>query len=176
MTNLSRKFYVFGLDQSGKSVFVNYLTTGELKAILPPTLAFSISDLQFKKLKIVIWDAPGQKIFRSLWLRYVNRSDLIFYIVDASDRNRFAEAKEELDKIVMQYRGEYAAPLILCLHKSDLPAAIENLKEARELFKLDYVDNRDIHKFETSIFQPDTMKAVYNLLEKLYGSKEKFAL
>src|SRR4030042_88105 len=97
MTNLSRKFYVFGLDQSGKSVFVNYLTTGELKAILPPTLAFSITDLQFKKLKIVIWDAPGQKIFRNLWLRHVNRSDLIFYIVDASDRNRFAEAKEELD-------------------------------------------------------------------------------
>ncbi len=176
MTNLSRKFYVFGLDKSGKSVFVRYLSTGELKEILPPTLAFAITDLQIKKLKIVIWDAPGQKIFRNLWLRQVNRSDLIFYIVDISDRQRFPEAKEELDKIITKFRGERAAPLILCFHKCDLPSSTQNMKEAKELFKLDYVDNRDIYKFETSVLQPDSMKAVYNLLEKLYGTKEKFAL
>lgn len=175
MTNLSRKFYVFGLDQSGKSVFVKYLSTGELKEILPPTLAFAITDLKIKKLKIVIWDAPGQKVFRNLWLRTVNRSDLIFYIIDTSDKKRFPEAKEELEKIILKFRGERAAPLIICFHKCDLPAATENMKEAKEVFKLDYVDNREIYKFETSVFQPYSMKAVYDLLEKLYGIKEKSA-
>ena len=47
--------------------------------------------------------------------------------------------------------------------------------KAKEIFKLDYVDNREIYKFETSVFQPYSMKAVYDLLEKLYGIKEKSA-
>jgi small GTP-binding protein len=176
MTNLSRKFYVFGLDQSGKSVFVRYLSTGELKEILPPTLAFAITDLQIKKLRIVIWDAPGQKIFRNMWLRQVNRSDLIFFVIDASDQKRFPEAKEELDKIITKFRGEQAAPLVLCFHKCDLPASVQNMKEVKEIFNLDYIDNREVYKFETSVFQPDSMKAVYNLLEKFYGTREKYAL
>ncbi len=175
MTNLSRKFYVFGLDQSGKSVFVRYLSTGELKEILPPTLAFAITDLQIKKLKIVIWDAPGQKVFRNLWLRNVNRADLIFFIVDTSDKKRFPEAKKELENIILKFRGDRAAPLILCFHKCDLSASAENMKEAKEIFNLDYVDNREIFRFETSAFQPHSMKAVYDLLEKLYGLKEKSA-
>ncbi len=154
---------------------MKYLSTGELKEILPPTLAFAITDLKIKKLKIVIWDAPGQKVFRNLWLRTVNRSDLIFYIIDTSDKKRFPEAKEELEKIILKFRGERAAPLIICFHKCDLPAATENMKEAKEVFKLDYVDNREIYKFETSVFQPYSMKAVYDLLEKLYGIKEKSA-
>ncbi len=175
MTNLSRKFFVVGLDRSGKSVFVHYLTTGELKDILPPTLAFDITDLKIKKLKIMIWDAPGQKGFRYMWLRQVNRADIVFYIVDTADKKRFPEAKEELENIILKFKGERAAPLIICFHKIDLPVAVENLKDAKEFFKLDYVDNRDIYKFETSVFQPDTMKAVYDLLEKLYGTKEKYA-
>lgn len=166
---------MFGLDQSGKSVFVHYLTTGELKDILPPTLAFDITDLKIKKLRIMIWDAPGQKLFRNMWLRAVNRADIIFYIVDTAAKQRFPEAKEELENIIMKFRGERAAPLIICFHKCDLPAAAENLKEVKELFKLDYVDNREIYKFETSVFQPLSMRQIFDLLEKLYGSKEKYA-
>ena len=55
-------------------------------------------------------------------------------MADTNNRERFKEAKQELDKVLADYETN-AIPLIFCYHKIDLPGSLDHIIEARGMFK-----------------------------------------
>ena len=81
--------------------------------------------------------AGGQDKIRRLWRHYFQGTDGLIYVVDSSDRDRINDAKEELDKMLMEQEMENAVLLVLA-NKQDLPNAMTaaEVMEKLELQKL----------------------------------------
>lgn len=65
----------------------------------------SVTPLQVKNLTMTVWDVGGQTKIRPLWAYYFENNDAIVYVVDSSDRARFAEAREELHNCLADDRS-----------------------------------------------------------------------
>jgi len=88
-------------------------------------------------------------------------------VVDTADKDRFEEAKNELQNIIADENNQRAV-LILIFNKMDLSEAQKNLDEAKNLFEsifccLDFKHN--IVKFETSIKDTESMDRIRNFIE-----------
>ena len=85
------KVFVFGLDNAGKSSLMRLLSTGKYDSnYFPPTKKFRITNIKLPSgVKLVCWDMPGQKIFRSDWLRGAQASNILLFILDLADSTRF---------------------------------------------------------------------------------------
>jgi len=62
---------------------------------------------------------PGQQSFRNKWLKGIQDSNIIVYMLDAANQRRFEESKEELWNIIGNL-GEDDVPLLVLGNKSDL--------------------------------------------------------
>ena len=160
------KVFIFGLDRAGKSVITHYLMTNEVDLNLKPTLAFQQKMLLLPKLKINLWDTPGQIKFRKLWYKNVADSKVLVFILDTSDSNRFQEAKTELDDFI---KGCYnlRAPLLFCFHQMDKPEAQTNLEKAKAFFDLGNIHIQKVHSMETQIKDTTTLNALREKIEAL---------
>jgi len=79
-----------------------------------------------------VWDVGGQKKIRQLWHHYFSGSRALIFIVDSNDRERVAEAKEELWS-VMSSEPLKDVPVLIYANKQDLPKAMAPGKLAAEL-------------------------------------------
>jgi|TARA_B110000091_G_scaffold196723_1_gene224356 small GTP-binding protein len=88
-----------GLDNAGKSTILSHLTHDNDKVILPTPgmklAAFSKFHTHWK-----VWDCSGTGPNRKLWPSFYQHVTGIVFVVDASDRERVSNAKEELDLII----------------------------------------------------------------------------
>lgn len=121
------KLFVFGIDNAGKSSFMRFLKTGKYDHnFFAPTKQFLIHKVSMSNdLKLVAWEMPGQKSFRRVWLRGVQDSNLLVFILDAADKKRYIEAKRALWSIITRYEVKNV-PLLFIANKIDL---IENESE-----------------------------------------------
>ncbi|KAJ3259856.1 COPII coat GTPase [Boothiomyces macroporosus] len=69
------------------------------------------------------YDLGGHRVARRLWRDYYPEVDGIVYLVDATDRNRFEEAKIELDE-VLSIEDLKKVPVLVLGNKIDLPEAV----------------------------------------------------
>ncbi|QEE15831.1 ADP-ribosylation factor-like protein [Promethearchaeum syntrophicum] len=138
------KVFVYGIDFAGKSSLMRLLSTGKFNFdYFPPTKKFRITNVKLDSgVKLVCWDMPGQKIFRSDWLRGAQASNLLLYVLDCADSERFLEAKEELWNMLNLYELK-GIPLLFLVNKTDLPGCDKNLKVISEKFKLNDIHDRD---------------------------------
>jgi ADP-ribosylation factor related protein 1 len=95
---------VIGLDKSGKTTMLEKLKS--LYTDLPgtdpnkvlPTVGLNIGRFQAVHSSLVFWDLGGQAGLRSIWDKYYSEAHGLIFVVDASEPQRFDEAKQALDR------------------------------------------------------------------------------
>jgi len=117
---------VLGLDNAGKTTMLHRLRTGGDVRSFPPTdrpqqtERFETS----RGVRFSAWDLGGHEAVRHLWEDYVccHESSAVLFLIDAVDRERFAEAGFELDALVGEKVVE-GLPVAVLLNKCDLDEA-----------------------------------------------------
>lgn len=136
-----------GLDNAGKTTIVKRLL-GEDVHTVSPTLGFHIHALACNgsvlllsvglvlqpglRYQLNLWDVGGQKSLRSYWKNYFESTDCLIWVVDSSDRERLADCKQEMHRLLQEERLMGAA-LLVFVNKQDLPHAMHPDHVARLL-------------------------------------------
>jgi len=156
------KAFLFGIDDVGKSSLVRRLKTGEFNDnCFTPTKKFNIEYIQPKSGKelLAFWDMPGQLIFRKKWLKGLQDSNIIIFMIDIANQRRFVESKRELWN-VLNNRKLDGIPLLILGNKIDLfkysqenyDTQLQNLKdELSQNFDFDTIKYREWTFLFTSV-------------------------
>jgi GTPase SAR1 family protein len=57
---------------------------------------FNVESVLYKSVTFTVWDVGGQTRLRPLWKHYFKDTHALIYVMDAQDRHRVTEAKNEL--------------------------------------------------------------------------------
>ena len=158
-----KKIFIFGLDNAGKTSIVNAIKKIPNPGDTKPSLKFEIEKLNIKKADFVVWTAPGQVDYRKTWEKGFGDASVLLFIIDTLAVKRYDEALDELEK-VLKHNETTNVPLILCYHKLDIPDAKRDLPLALATFSPDAFDDRPIYQSETTIFNPDSIIKLQDLL------------
>ena len=126
-----------------------------------PTKRIARDQFKFLGIEFIRMDFGGQAQYREEYLKYPQKylsgMDLVFYVIDAQDYERYVQTIDYLDQILLFFKEEQDYPPICVLfHKFD-----PQLKKDRELNKgilpikqalTRYNHDFDIFFFETTIF------------------------
>ena len=185
-----QKVLVAGLDNAGKtatlSKFGGRLGISDLIATHPTK---GVVRMKFgdSKLSLFIWDLGGQEEYRERYLanpeQYFIELDLLLFVIDVQDPDRFDDALDYLDKILDSIIILEEKPYILIfIHKFDpdikndpkIQLNVEFLKDNfNEILKSkDY--EFDIEIYLTSIYsmisrEPQFAKYIKNLMSSHYS-------
>ncbi|KAI7845257.1 hypothetical protein COHA_001299 [Chlorella ohadii] len=111
-----------GLDNAGKTTVLYKLKLGENMPTVP-TIGFNVETIEYKNLRLTVWDVGGQHQIRPLWRHYYNNTQGLIFVVDSQEsRERMQEAREELHRVLQDEELRSAAVLVLA-NKQDLPGA-----------------------------------------------------
>ena len=125
-TNLFEKRQVrilmVGLDAAGKTTIMYKIKMNETVKTIP-TIGFNLETMEYKGLKMQMWDIGGQDKLRSLWKHYYEGTDALIYVVDSSDRDRMEINYETLNQMLIEPELEKACVLVYA-NKQDLPGAM----------------------------------------------------
>ena len=113
---------MLGLDGSGKTTLLYKWKLGKVVATIP-TIGFNVENVTFGRCEVTIWDVGGQPKIRPLWRHYLQSTNVVVWVVDASDRTRIAESVRELQS-VMNNDELKGVQLVVLANKCDLPSAM----------------------------------------------------
>ncbi|RDB18052.1 ADP-ribosylation factor-like protein 8A [Hypsizygus marmoreus] len=128
---------VVGLQASGKTSFVNVITSGQWSEDVVPTVAFNFRKIRKGNVTLRVWDVAGQPKFRSMWERYCNGVDAIAFVVDSADTEKLNTARFELHQLLAQ-PSLVGVPLLVLGNKNDIEghATVKDLISALQLEKI----------------------------------------
>ncbi|KAG7121296.1 ADP-ribosylation factor-like protein 2 like [Verticillium longisporum] len=112
------RILMLGLDNAGKTTIVKKIM-GEDVNTVSPTLGFIIKTIDYDGYKLNIWDVGGQKTLRSYWRNYFEKTDALIWVVDATDRLRIEDCREELHGLLQEERLS-GASLLVFANKTDV--------------------------------------------------------
>ncbi|HEY0088628.1 MAG TPA: ADP-ribosylation factor-like protein [Candidatus Lokiarchaeia archaeon] len=122
------KIIVSGLDYAGKTSILTALDKKYdfRKEILElkPTIKVEYHQFNFLGNIVNMWDMGGQKMYRELYEKkkdvYFANTDLLVYIIDVQDENRYEESLDYFS-IILNYfvENEIEVPIIVSFHKFD---------------------------------------------------------
>ncbi|MHA1220512.1 MAG: ADP-ribosylation factor family protein [Candidatus Heimdallarchaeota archaeon] len=136
-----------GLDNAGKTSILNFLKKGEFGETIA-TMGVNHEKFKLGKLSMSVMDLGGQEVFRYFWPTYMERADILIYVIDSSDIERLPLAKEIFLKAINTYCNPNI-PILVLATKQDLPN-ICSLAYIIHLFQLTNMFDRTIHLQKTS--------------------------
>ncbi|KAG2383373.1 hypothetical protein C9374_004710 [Naegleria lovaniensis] len=110
-----------GLDRSGKTSLLEKMKDPNLKHLKEtiPTVGFNTETIYHENVEILVRDIGGMTRIRSLWSHFLYSADLIIYVIDASDKSRYEEAKECLDRYIDMNLAKKDCRVLILANKVD---------------------------------------------------------
>jgi small GTP-binding protein len=154
-----------GLDNAGKTSIITAITKRfgfeEEIARLTPTRRIARDTFKFLGIEFTRMDFGGQKQYREEYLqhpeKYLSGTDIMFYVIDAQDYDRYIQAIDYLEQILLFFKEEQEyIPICVLFHKFD-PQLVADAELIKRILTLKqaltrYSNDFDIFFFETSIF------------------------
>jgi len=116
------RILMVGLDAAGKTTILYKLKLGEIVTTIP-TIGFNVETVEYKNINFTVWDVGGQDKIRPLWRHYFQNTQGLIFVVDSNDRDRSAEARDELHRMLNEDELR-SAVLLVFANKQDLPNAM----------------------------------------------------
>lgn len=175
------KILLMGLDYAGKTSILLSLAGEYEPSRVKPTLGAERSEMRVLGFPVIRWDLGGQEQYRANYLqkraRILDDTDLLFYVVDVSDPDRFREALLYYTDILNYFQEIGLVPnIVVFVHKCDptflkTPECQKSIKEVIDLFKQKSMDF-DVEFYTTSIFNRKVLmdafsRSLLGLLPKL---------
>ena len=139
---------ILGLQNAGKSTFVNVLATGKFDEDQIPTIGFNFRKLKKGKVEFKLWDLGGQQRFRDSWEKYCRTSSAIVFVIDSADLGTLDIAKVQL-KQLLQWPSVEGVPLLVLGNKNDLKGAL-NEKGIIDAMELNSIKDRTVACYSIS--------------------------
>ncbi|CAF9923750.1 MAG: hypothetical protein ALECFALPRED_002538 [Alectoria fallacina] len=112
------RILMLGLDNAGKTTIVKRLMNEDVNTV-SPTLGFIIKTIDYEGYRLNIWDVGGQKTLRTYWRNYFEKTDALIWVVDATDRLRITDCRQELGSLLLEERL-MGATLLVFANKTDV--------------------------------------------------------
>ncbi len=182
-----------GLDNAGKTSIITAITRRfgfeEEVARLTPTRRIARDTFKFLGIEFARMDFGGQKQYREEYLKhpekYLSGTDLMFYVIDAQDFNRYIESIDYLEEVLLFFKEEQVyVPICILFHKFD-PELVDDVQINKRILTLKqaltrYSNDFDIFFFETTIFDIKSIMDAFSsglsmLFEKMEMVSQLFA-
>ncbi|XP_010620607.1 ADP-ribosylation factor-like protein 10 [Fukomys damarensis] len=125
-----REVLVLGLDGSGKSTFLRVLSGKTPLEGHVPTWGFNSVRLPTKDFEVDLLEIGGRQNLRFYWKEFVNKVDVLVFMVDSADRLRLPWARQELRKLLDK---DPDLPVVIVANKQDLSEAMSVVELQQEL-------------------------------------------
>ncbi|KAE9379088.1 ARF/SAR superfamily [Stipitochalara longipes BDJ] len=149
------RILMLGLDNAGKTTIVKKIM-GEDVNTVSPTLGFIIKTIDYGGYKLNIWDVGGQKTLRSYWRNYFEKTDALIWVVDATDRLRVDDCREELHGLLQEERLS-GASLLVFANKTDVSGCMDEA-EIQEGLQLNAIRTHKWHIIRCSAITGANLK------------------
>ncbi|MFO8018917.1 MAG: ADP-ribosylation factor-like protein [Promethearchaeia archaeon] len=162
---MPKKISFLGLDAAGKTSIITAIQQRfgfeEDVSKLKPTRRIARDSFKFLGIDFIRGDFGGQKKYRTDYLehpdKYLGGTDLVFYVIDIQDNERYIESMNYLDKILLYLKEQQIyPPITIMFHKLD-PDIADDAELNRRILVLKqsltkYSRDFDLLFFETSIY------------------------
>ncbi|XP_066582378.1 uncharacterized protein [Prorops nasuta] len=137
-----RRVLLLGLNGAGKTSFMNQACVANGSAstyVVPPqpTQGFFVYRLKSGINTYNIWEIGGAEETRKYWATFLQDTDLLLFMVDASDSDKLTLAVTTLKELLGDSRMD-TVPILVVANKQDCQSALRpnQVKEALDLLSI----------------------------------------
>lgn len=132
-----KKILLLGLEKSGKSCLLAKLSRNMNKeAEYIPTKGYNVVCISHETYDISMWEIGGGPLYRAYWRHFCATTDLVLFVIDASDQDKISQAKDYIFEVVTELEDGVDFHVVASVtdNANDLP--LEQLEDILGLKRL----------------------------------------